>query len=56
MDSGETPETNAHSGAVTGVSSDACNQYAVSCSTDGYLRVWGFKSRRLIAEAHVGVR
>ena len=47
---GETPETNAHTGRVVGVSSDALNKIVVSAGADGTLRVWAFKTRKLTDE------
>jgi U3 small nucleolar RNA-associated protein 21 len=44
----------AHGGGVTVVDADACNAHVVSAGLDGALRLWGFKSRRLLSSVPVG--
>ena len=44
----------AHGGCVTVVEADACNAHVVSAGLDGALRLWAFKTRRLVASAPVG--
>eukprot|EP00963_Diacronema_lutheri_P001243 scaffold80_cov325-Pavlova_lutheri.AAC.33 len=44
----------AHEDKVTGVFSDARNKTLVSCSADGYLRFWDFRTRRLTGEIRGG--
>ena len=44
----------AHDGAVVGVAAEASNKLLVSGGYDGRLCIWGFKSRRLASEIHVG--
>jgi U3 small nucleolar RNA-associated protein 21 len=44
----------AHGGGVTLVDADACNGRVVSAGLDGRLRVWAFRTRRLLHATPVG--
>ena len=49
------PAIPAHDGAVTGLASDSCNRYLISCGLDATLRVWNFSGKRtLIGELSTG--
>ncbi len=52
---GPTPPVPAHSGAVVGCASDACNRLLVSAGLDGALRVWDFRAQTCKAEVGLGL-
>lgn len=47
---------NAHGASVTGLAPDSCNSLLVSAGYDGWLRVWDFRTQRLVREIQVGSR